>query len=1420
VQSEIVNIQDPLKREDARKAADEAGAIFYSSQTDEKEITYQWTSPLNSNISYTVATNTKWGPSFNQSERVAKDEVAEQLDTLKTNYDAQKTEIQADLAKNFLTAAERAELTAALVALETNYAEQRSGLIVALVLGNAFYVSLTPKDDKVYQWTNFSNSNVSYSMTAYPQWNEATFNRSERVSWQSMWEQVVLLDSAYELQRQDITDKLNEPMTPPLTAGERTDLEALRRDIDAEHIVNRKTLIEGLVSGHAFYKSQVGTKDPSYQWTSALDPDVSYSISINTHVPRGTQTNLREDGVEVSVTKTTRIDPSVVKDEAALVADPDRLAQALAAASELGAIFYRSQTNGKEIVYQWSSPKNSNVNYTISTSAEWGPSFSQSERVAKDEVAGQLETLKTNYEAQKAEIQADLEKTSLTPAERSELTAALTTLEANYAEQRSGLLAALAMGDAFFVSLALAKTAAGATVYNKTYQWTNFSNPNVSYTVASYVGWGEVAFNRTKRVSWQTMWEQVVLLKQGYDEQIEEKESRATGLSEGDPILTELRANIANLQKKYAANRQTLIEGLVVGRAFYVSQVGSKDPSYQWTSALDPNVSYSISVNKHVPRGTEAEPLADGTEVSISRTERVSRESIVAASVLGLIADPAKKAEAQLAVSQAGALFYRTVTDGKDPVYQWTSPQNSNVSYTISLNSKVPEGLSNNPTGRETTFNRNERIQRSEVKGWIAKMADPLKRAKALHALIDGTAFYKAQAGNDDASYQWSSFGHFNLNYTVSTKSWGEAHYSSNRRVSWQELWGQTAILNEKYREDVASVKADDPDRISKLAALRVDYDQRMDAIQKAMASAEAVYQSEGDKGFVFQWTSSTTANTSYSLAQDNFLPQGTPEEGLPYRRDLNFTATERVSIDVMRSSAVVEMIPELDAAKKAQALAAIEELGSIFYRSKTNDDVPVYQWSSPSNADVSYSISFDTKVPVGTAQPQEYVTHGKFNRTVRVSFETVLSQMAFVKDPVRRDAGNLALADGDLFTMSQAGDDDPTYQWSSFKDPNVSYTLRINTRVPTGTEAIFSKSTRVSREEVGSTVVAPAPTPSDLMDDRFSTTQTIQQVLMGDVMANGIVTDSNWQNVSVQIIEEVVGNQLMRTGYQVTSQDGKITRMVYLDYEAQSDAEKIVYVEKSWVDPGALLIGTQTARDLILGDLKDAPGWSQQPVYRIRKSYQSFSNETRSVENDYYGVTSQDGALDVLLTIEYGVAGLPQYTRISPATREEVLSIVPLMRDAAMREAALLAIGDLKTVFYKVESQYKEISYQWTSSANSSVSYSIVVDEKVPIGSGPTEQFTKEATFTTQTRISREAMFALVQQQEDLMLNPVDGVATLTPTEMKNLKEALQETNILTVFTKQESIDARAGNTLRYSWESLDKLKSCSLSDNPPPII
>ena len=386
-------------------------------------------------------------------------------------------------------------------------------------------------------------------------------------------------------------------------------------------------------------------------------------------------------------------------------------------------------------------------------------------------------------------------------------------------------------------------------------------------------------------------------------------------------------------------------------------------------------------------------------------------------------------------------------------------------------------GLNNDPTGIETVFGRNERIRRTEIEGMIAHIADPSKKAKALHALVDGVAFYKTQAGNDDPSYQWTSFSRFNVNYTISTKSWGEAHYSSTQRVSWQTLWSQLSIL-----------------------ALG---DERLVDIQKAIAGTEVVYQSDADKGLVFQWASSTIENTSYSLYQDNFVPKGKPEENLPYGQELNFTVTERVSIETMRSAAVVEMIPALDAAKKAQALAAIEEPGAAFFRSKTNTDVPVYQWTSPLDADVSYSITFDTKVPVGTAVPQEYVTHGKFNRLTRVSSTTVSGQMAFVKDPARRAAGYLALADGDLFTMAQAGDDDPTYQWSSFTDPNVSYTLRVNTHVPTGNEAIFSKSTRVSREEVQSTVTGAAPTPSALTDDRFSATQTVQQILLGDMMTN-----------------------------------------------------------------------------------------------------------------------------------------------------------------------------------------------------------------------------------------------------------------------------------------------------------------------------
>ena len=319
--------------------------------------------------------------------------------------------------------------------------------------------------------------------------------------------------------------------------------------------------------------------------------------------------------------------------------------------------------------------------------------------------------------------------------------------------------------------------------------------------------------------------------------------------------------------------------------------------------------------------------------------------------------------------------------------------------------------------------------------------------------------------------------------------------------------------------------------------------------------------------------------------------------------------------------------------------------------------------------------------------------------------------------------------------------------------------------------------------------------------------------------MVNGVVTDSNWQGSEVQMVEELVGDTLMRTGYQVVSQDGEITRIVYIDYEAASDDEKIVYVEKREVDPLMdVYIAPQTLRDLILGDLKDDPSWNQQPIYRVQRSFQSFEDASRVVEDDFYSVTNQEETSDILLTIDLTDPANPQYLRITPVEREEVLTVVPFMRDAAMRAAATLALSDPDAVFYKVESQTNEVVYQWTSSTDPNVSYSISVTSDAPIGSEEA-QYTKEASFMTSTRVSRERLFEIYQEQLQMVSDPQDGITSLNSIELTEMENALLSSNALTVFTMQETLDERAGSTYRYAWESTDKLKSYALGDSPVAI-
>ncbi|MBI4711634.1 MAG: hypothetical protein HY767_04150, partial [Candidatus Omnitrophica bacterium] len=102
------------------------------------------------------------------------------------------------------------------------------------------------------------------------------------------------------------------------------------------------------------------------------------------------------------------------------------------------------------------------------------------------------------------------------------------------------------------------------------------------------------------------------------------------------------------------------------------------------------------------------------------------------------------------------------------------------------------------------------------------------------------------------------------------------------------------------------------------------------------------------------------------------------------------------------------------------------------------------------------------------------------------------------------------------------------------------------------------------------------------------------------------------------------------------------------------------------------------------------------------------------------------------------------------------------MIRNEAMRLSAGQAASDPMAVFYRVEGDNKQMSYQWTSSQDPNVSYSISIDLKVPVGEEG--NFTQEATFVTNTRVSRETVVATYSDQiARVLLSLIDATAGVT---------------------------------------------------------
>ncbi|MBI4710866.1 MAG: hypothetical protein HY767_00125, partial [Candidatus Omnitrophica bacterium] len=224
----------------------------------------------------------------------------------------------------------------------------------------------------------------------------------------------------------------------------------------------------------------------------------------------------------------------------------------------------------------------------------------------------------------------------------------------------------------------------------------------------------------------------------------------------------------------------------------------------------------------------------DGPEMTFMQTGRMSHQA--ALEVAGQITDPAKRAEALASIANdPNASITMAQTGAGDPVWQWTSSADPNISFSITFDHSVPVGLDNAPTGTELTFSRNVRVSRKEVTAKLALIPDQTLRDQELARLgaCANCVFFNRQEsiqGDPDASYHWSALGDSNNSYSLSLNSRvsvgipvngvypsakTEATFSANKRVSRTVVAGY--INNDAEGEWISNPE----DRAAALAAIR-----------------------------------------------------------------------------------------------------------------------------------------------------------------------------------------------------------------------------------------------------------------------------------------------------------------------------------------------------------------------------------------------------------------------------------------------------------------------------------------------------------------------------------------------------------------------------------------------------------------------
>ncbi|MFA5391177.1 MAG: hypothetical protein WC331_07120 [Candidatus Omnitrophota bacterium] len=1391
IKNKLGLIADEVDRNEALNRLNRGGVSVISSVTDGASAqdgvdpTYQFSDVGNSDVSYSIAIRSG---------------VPVGLPDAQGLYSQFTSEATWNVSTRVSKAAVQAWLTA------QGYFLINNGMDTAAAFADdaMYYLSQTGTNDEgQYQWTSTTDPNTSFSLQASTEFKQVTLTTTTQVSAETVQKE---LDDA-------------------VAAGTITAADT------------RKPAIENAIAnGKVFYRS-LGVKGPSYQWSSETDRNKSYSLGVDTKFPVGTGVAA---GFRTELTFTTndRVSIALAASEAEKIQENADIEEAQAKLAMPGIAVTRSvtdgvlDTDGIDPTYQFADPSDQNKSYSISirsrvpegnnpvTDTGIEATWSISERVSPASALAEIDALiaAETYPAAIAELNATKE----------------------------ALTQALAEGDAVYL------VKAGSNDPDRQYQWTNKNDTNKSYSLTVKDRSLEAILTVTDQISMETVSDQLALLDQDLAARLQEIEIE-TALTVEERAAATLRLN-----SDYAAKRTLIVNAIADGKVFYRSQTGTDDPSYNWVSNSNVNINYNLNINSKVPVGlknAEGNYTQFRTEISFTASERMSKEYMLA-EILELMPtgnanDNKKKTEAEAAMKLAGTSFYRSITDGGDPSYQWTNPQDSDESWSLAVNTRVPQGTVASPlsSATEAILSHTVRKSRQEVASFIAQIKDPAKKADAEAALAAGAIFYLSQAGDDDKVYQWTNKDDSGISYSVTysdhvpaglpgvngeyAQFTSEVIFSKNQRVSWQEmltLIPKITDVTKKSEAYLALFEADsfsmsqagnddpvyqwtsttDPNvsfslsknprldivlfsrtqRVSReevaaqYAYLNDPADPRYDAndtryanLQTALADGRVFYLSQaGLDDTSYQWSSVSSKNLNYSMSVNTKVPVGEERADhtyASYRTEVTFTRNERASLDDAKAQAAKIR----DTADQTEALAILNEqseTGLAVYRSLSDGESVLdyvdysYQFTDMTNLDKSYSITVNSAAPDGPEATWNIST-----RVLRATVAQYVTNEYFAgdaSDPKLLDA-LAALDDGDSFFLSRAGSNDPTqqYQWTSRTNSNINYSLNVKA---SWNEATFSRTRRVSVEDV----VKQYAYLGDVNDPRYDARDTryanLQAALADGKIFN--VSQVGDDDPSYQWSSETDRNLSYSMSVNTKVPHGTTENPL-------PDGTEVTFtrnerVKLSEAQDKLLLAGDEDDRTEAAAALAQAGVM----VYKSLSDGESVLDYVDPVYQ-FSDVTNPDK--NYSLAIRSGIpVGIPSSEGVYPSTRTEANWSVSerisreqvrqhieadatgeWITNSAKKAEALASLADSEAFYMSYGGTNDNVTYQWTSRANQNVSYSLLIKDKPNPVTGINWH---EAVFSRNARVSKEEVAAQYAYLKDTGDSRYAGLKSLWQTE------------------------------------------------------